>query len=51
VRPVETISGVAEGGIKNNDGGGKFNWFVVRTFENVTMYPMCHNNMIIKKFF
>jgi hypothetical protein len=25
VRPVETISGVAEGGIKNNDGGGKFN--------------------------
>jgi hypothetical protein len=43
--PVETIPGMGGEGIKENDGGGKFNydWYIVRTFVNVTIYPQ-HNN-------
>jgi hypothetical protein len=26
MRPVETIQGMGEGGIKENDGGSKFNY-------------------------
>jgi hypothetical protein len=43
MRPVETIPGMGGGGIKENDGGSEFNWYIVRTFVNVTIYPQ-HNN-------
>jgi hypothetical protein len=37
-------------GIKENDGGGKFNYYnIVRTCVIVTMYPQYNNNMIIIK--
>jgi hypothetical protein len=40
MRHVETISGMEEGRIKENDGGGEFKYdSIVRTFVNVTMYP------------
>jgi hypothetical protein len=41
MRPVETIPGMVEGEIKENDGGAKYTyiWYIVRTFINVTMYP------------
>jgi hypothetical protein len=36
-------------GVKENDGGGKFNYdILLRTFANVKMYPQYNNNMIIK---
>jgi hypothetical protein len=47
MRPVETIWGIGGEGIKENDGGGEFN-YDVRIFVNVTMYPQHNNNMIIK---
>jgi hypothetical protein len=31
-------------GIKENDGEGEFNYNIVRTFVNVTMYPRYNNN-------
>jgi hypothetical protein len=45
VRPVEAILRIREGGIKENDGGGEFNYdlFDTRIFVNATMYPQ-HNN-------
>jgi hypothetical protein len=45
MRPVETVPGMGRRGIRENDGGGKFNydiwytWYIVRTFINATMYP------------
>jgi hypothetical protein len=48
MKPVETVPRKGGGGVKENDGGGKFNYDTVRTFVNVTMYPQC-NNMIRKK--
>jgi hypothetical protein len=45
MRPLETIPGMGEGSIKENDGGGEFLRYIVRTFVNVTMYP---NNIIFK---
>jgi hypothetical protein len=44
MRPVETIPGMVRGMIKENDGGGKRNYYIVRTFVNVTMYPQHNNN-------
>jgi hypothetical protein len=38
VRPVETIPGMGAGGIKENDGGGEFNY---DTF--CKMFCKCHN--------
>jgi hypothetical protein len=38
MRPVETIPGIGEGGIKANDGRGEFNYYI-RIFVNVTVYP------------
>jgi hypothetical protein len=44
MRPVETIPGMGERRIKENDGGGKFsNDTLLRTFINVTMYPQYNN--------
>jgi hypothetical protein len=37
--PGETIPGMVGSGIKENDGGGEFKCYIVRTFINVTMYP------------
>jgi hypothetical protein len=38
MRSAETIPRMGEGGIKENDGGAKFNYdFFVRTFVNVAM--------------
>jgi hypothetical protein len=40
MRPVETVPGMEGGGIKENDGGGKFNGdTIVRTLANATMNP------------
>jgi hypothetical protein len=36
------------GRIKENDGGGEFN-YIVRTFVNVAMYPHYNNNIIFKR--
>jgi hypothetical protein len=39
MRHVDTIPGMREGRIKENDGGGEFKYDnIVRTFVNVTMY-------------
>jgi hypothetical protein len=39
MRHIETIPGMGEGRIKENDGGGEFKYDnIVRTFVNVTMY-------------
>jgi hypothetical protein len=32
--------------MKENDGGGEFNYDILRTFVNVTMYPQYNNNII-----
>jgi hypothetical protein len=42
---VETIPGMGVGRIKENDGGGEFNYdiFDVRTFVNATVYPQDNN--------
>jgi hypothetical protein len=39
MRPTETISGMGESGIKENDGGVEFNYdvFDIRIFLNATM--------------
>jgi hypothetical protein len=48
MRPVETIPEMGgEGGIKENDGGGEFNYS--KNFGNVTMFPQYNNNMVKKK--
>jgi hypothetical protein len=40
MRPVETMPGTGGEGIKENDGGGKFNLEIsLKTFVNITMYP------------
>jgi hypothetical protein len=39
-KSVETIPGMAEGVIKENDGGGEFKYNIfVNTFVNATMCP------------
>jgi hypothetical protein len=38
MRHIETIPRMGGGGMKENDGGGEFNYTIVRTFANVTMY-------------
>jgi hypothetical protein len=38
IRYVETILRMRGEGIKENSGGGKFYYNIVRTFVNVTMY-------------
>jgi hypothetical protein len=43
MRPVETVSGMGKGEIKENDAGGGwiqvwYIWYIVRTFVNTTMY-------------
>jgi hypothetical protein len=37
-----------KGRIKENDGGGEFN-YDIRTFVNVSMYPQCNNNITKKR--
>jgi hypothetical protein len=44
MRPVETVLGMGEEGIKN-DRGGEFNYDSVKSFVNVTMYPQYNNNL------
>jgi hypothetical protein len=44
MRLTETILGMWEGGIKENDGEGKFSYDTIRTFVNVTLYPQYNNN-------
>jgi hypothetical protein len=46
-RPVETILRMREGRIKENDGGSKFNCYIISTFINVSVYLQYSNNMII----
>jgi hypothetical protein len=48
-RPVETIPGLRWKVIKENDGGSEFNWYIVRTFVNVTLYPPYYKNKNFKK--
>jgi hypothetical protein len=48
MRPDETIPGIGGEGIKYNDGVAEFNYVYCETFVNVTMYPQCISNMIIK---
>jgi hypothetical protein len=38
--PIETILGMGEREIKDNDGGDEFKyiWHIVKTFVNATMY-------------
>jgi hypothetical protein len=49
LRPVETIPGLGEGGVKESDGGDEFNYDnIVSTLINVTMYPQ-HNDKKINK--
>jgi hypothetical protein len=38
-----------ERGIKKNDRGGEFNWYIVRIFINVAVYPQYNNNIIKQK--
>jgi hypothetical protein len=49
MRPVETILGMGGVGIGENDGGGKFNYDILRTFVNVTLYPQYNNKKIHNK--
>jgi hypothetical protein len=44
MRPVETIPGKGGGGIKENDGGSKFNYDICKNFG------VCHN-VLHNKFF
>jgi hypothetical protein len=45
MRPIETIPEIWGEGIKKNDGGGWIQqWYAVRTFVNVTVYPQYNNN-------
>jgi hypothetical protein len=37
--PVETISRMGGGRIKENDGGGELNYDILKNFINVTVYP------------
>jgi hypothetical protein len=37
--PAETIPGIGEEGIKENNGGGEYIRNIVRTSVNATMYP------------
>jgi hypothetical protein len=46
MRPVETITGMGVGEIKNDGGGWIQVWCIVRTFVNVTMYPQYNNNIM-----
>jgi hypothetical protein len=46
MRSVEILPGMGEGKIKENDGGGKFN-YDIRTFVNVATL-LQHNNKINK---
>jgi hypothetical protein len=49
MRFVETIPGMERGGIKENDGGGEFNYDnIIRTFVYVTMPHQYNGNMLIK---
>jgi hypothetical protein len=43
MRPLETIPGMGRGWIRENDGGGDFN-YNIRTFVNVILYPQYINN-------
>jgi hypothetical protein len=36
---IETISGMGEGRIKENDGGGAFKYDIYRAFMDATVYP------------
>jgi hypothetical protein len=36
---IDTILGMEERGLKENDGGYGFNYDMIRPFVNVTMYP------------
>jgi hypothetical protein len=39
MRPVEIISGIGKGEIKNNGIQAWYIWYTVRTFANTIMYP------------
>jgi hypothetical protein len=47
---VEIILGMG-GEIKENDKGNEFNYDILWTFVNVTMYSQYNNNMVIKVFY
>jgi hypothetical protein len=45
MRPVESVPGIGEGRVKENDGGEWIQlWNIVRNLANVTMYPQYNNN-------
>jgi hypothetical protein len=44
MRPVETTPGMGGRRIKENDGGVNSIIYIVRTFINVTIYPVHSNN-------
>jgi hypothetical protein len=48
IRPVEAIPGTGRRGIKENDGGDVNLTMICKHFVNVTIYPQCSNNIIIK---
>jgi hypothetical protein len=44
MRPVETVPRVVGEEIKENDGGGLIELgYIIKTFINVTMYPLYNN--------
>jgi hypothetical protein len=47
MRLVETIFGMGEDGMKENDGGGEFNYDFCKCY----MYPQYNDNMINKNIF
>jgi hypothetical protein len=49
MRPVKTAREWGKGKIKENGGGGEFNydWYIVRTFVNATMYLQYDTTIII----
>jgi hypothetical protein len=44
MRTTETIPEIEGGGTKENVDGSEYNWYIVRTFVNVTMYSQYNNN-------
>jgi hypothetical protein len=42
-QPVGTIPEIGRGRVKENDGEGEFNYYIIGTFVNATMYSQ-HNN-------
>jgi hypothetical protein len=46
MKPAEMIPGMGGRAIKENDGGIEFNYDILRTLVNFTVYPQYNNNKI-----